>query len=306
MRIRQLLHPNAGAAALVPLIAVALVLISLHANLRAQAGGGRPAFEVASIKVNNRGTLGAGPVLLRLQPLPGGGLIAENCPLGVLITSAYGLQPYQIVGGPDWINTERYDIQAKAPVGSDWRQVSGPMLQALLEDRFRLRFHRVTKELPVYNLTVAKGGPKIKHSQEGSCVTFSPDAPVQPIPGPGGKWPTFCGFRGFGVEGFNRKLEMAGVTMTELAKSLSASELQRPVVNQTALDGTFDIRVEWAIPAGSGLLGPADANATTSAAETTGPSIFTAMQEQLGLKLESGKGLTEMLVLDHVEKPSAN
>jgi uncharacterized protein (TIGR03435 family) len=187
MRIRQLLHPNAGAAALVPLIAVALVLISLHANLRAQAGGGRPAFEVASIKVNNRGTLGAGPALLRLQPLPGGGLIAENCPLGVLITSAYGLQPYQIVGGPDWINTERYDIQAKAPEGSDWRQVSGSMLQALLEDPFRLRFHRLTKEVPIYNLTVAKGGPKIKRSQDGSCVTFSPDAPVQPIPGPGGK-----------------------------------------------------------------------------------------------------------------------
>jgi uncharacterized protein (TIGR03435 family) len=248
-------------------------------------------FEIASIKPHP----GIGN-LVHIQPYPGGRLIVENYSLRLLILTAYGVQPFQISGGPDWINSQRYDIEAKADGSPSGKQMTGPLLQALLADRFKLTLHRETKQLPVYELTVAKGGPKLKPSPEGGCIPFSIDsAALPPLRAPGEPHPTFCGFLGFGVEGLDRKLEMAGVTIAELASSLSRGEL-RTVLDKTGLAGTFDVNLHWSV----------DPAASTEPAPATGPSLFAAIQEQLGLKLESSKGPVEVLVIDHVEKPSAN
>lgn len=269
---------------------------------RAQSPSVRAQFEVASIKPHP----GIGN-LVHIQPFPGGRLVVENFSLRLLMQNAYGIQPFQIPGGPDWINSERYDIQAEADGNPSGKQMTGPMLQTLLEDRFKLRLHRETKLLPVYELTVAKGGTKLKRSKEGSCTPFSMDSPpLPPVRAPGEPHATFCGFLGFGVEGLDRKLEMAGVTMAELASSLSRGELRRTVVDKTGLDGTFDVNLHWSMDAVQASPGTAGDPAPLPTANLTGSSIFAAIAEQLGLKLESTKGRVEVLVIDHVERSSAN
>lgn len=245
----------------------------------------RPTFEVASIKVHQ----GIGN-LSKLQPLPGGRLEIENLSLRYLMLFAYGVQDFQIQGAPDWISADRYDIQAKAEGNASGKLMAGPMLQTLLEDRFKLKLHRETRQVPVYELTVAKSGAKMQHSKAGACVPWSLDSPPPPPLAPG-EQRTFCGFRGFGVEGQNRKLEVFGVTMGELVAILQRSELRRTVIDKTGIAGPFDVRMTWSLDAAQ-----ADA----------GASIFTALQEQLGLKLESAKAPIEVIVVDHVEKPSAN
>jgi uncharacterized protein (TIGR03435 family) len=253
----------------------------------AQPPAERPRFEVASIKLHP----GVGN-LVHIQPLPGGRLVVENYSLRLLIQTAYGGDPSQILGGPDWIGSDRYDIQAKAEESVSGKQMTGPMLQALLEDRFKLRVHRETRQLPVYELTLARSGVKMPRAKAGECVPFSMDSAPWPSPAPGEPLPTFCGFRGFGVEGLNRKLEMFGVTTEELAAALARSELRRKIVDKSGLTGIFNVHMTW----------PVDAPSTAD----LGPSIFAAIQEQLGLRLESAKGPVEVLVIDGVEKPTAN
>jgi uncharacterized protein (TIGR03435 family) len=168
--------------------------------------------------------------------------------------------------------------------------MTGPMLQTLLEDRFKLKLHRETKQLPVYELTLAKSGAKMPRTKAGGCIPFTLDSPPPPPLAPGEPQRTFCGFRGFGVDGLNRKLEVFGVTIADLVAALQRSELRRTIIDKTGLAGTYDVRMTWALDSPS----------------SDGPSIFTAIQEQLGLKLESAKGPVQVLVIDHVEKPSAN
>jgi uncharacterized protein (TIGR03435 family) len=259
-------------------------------------------FEVASIKPHP----GVGN-LVHIQPFPNGRLVVENFSLRLLMQTAFGVQSFQISGGPDWINSERYDIQAKAEGGASGKQMAGPMLQNLLKDRFKLSLHRETKILPVYELTVARGGTKLQHSKEGDCTPFSMDsAPMPPLLSPGDPHPTLCGFLGFGVEGLERKLEMAGVTMTELATSLSRGQLQRTVIDKTGLTGTFDVKLRWALDAVQASPDASNEPVPPPAANPVGVSLFAAVQEQLGLKLESARGPVEVLVIDHVERPSSN
>jgi uncharacterized protein (TIGR03435 family) len=160
--------------------------------------------------------------------------------------------------------------------------------------------------LPVYELTVAKGGAKLQRSKEGSCIPYSADSPPLPSPAPGAPRSTFCGYPRLGVDGLNRTLDGAGVSMAVLATNLSRtynSELGRNVIDGTGLDGTFDVHLKWTMEAPASLDAPGD----PSAAQSSGsPSILTAIQEQLGLKLESAKGPVEVLVIDHIEKASAN
>jgi uncharacterized protein (TIGR03435 family) len=270
------------------------------ALIQAQTAITGSTFEVASIKLNMRGGH-----LLRVQPLPGGRLVIENCSLLCLIMTAYGLEYYQITGAPGWLSSENYDIDAKAPDGSTSKQMLGPMLQALLKDRFKLSLTSATKEMPLYELVVAKGGPKILRSQDRSCTPFLPDTPQAPQLAEGQKRPVFCGFLGFGVEGLNRKLEMAGVTMSDLAKALSTSvELSRTVIDKTGLIGKFDVSFKWAIPQGIGFDGLGQSQ--NAPVDSGGPSIFTAIQEQLGLRLQSGRGPVEVVMVEHIEKPTAN
>jgi len=231
-----------------------------------------------------------------------------NFSLRQLILSAYGVQDYQISGDPPWLGSGHYDIQAKAQGHISVKQMEGPMLRTLLEDRFKLTLHRETRQLPVYELTVVKGGLKLQGSKEGACTPYSADSPP-PASAPGAPRPIFCGFPRLGAAGLNRTLEGAGVSMAELASSLSRSELRRTVIDRTGLTGAFDVHLKWIVDAPAGVAGPGLSDGSGAALppeNLTGPSIFTALQEELGLKLESTKGPVEVLVIDRVEKPSAN
>ena len=155
-------------------LAVALLLVvAAFAFFGQQAP--RPEFQVASIKPNT--TVGARGMGVRA--LPGGRLTAMNAPLMMLIQNAYAVQASQVLNGPSWINSEGYDIEAK-PEGNTDREHMWLMLQSLLADRFKLALHRETRELPIYTLTMTKGGLKQPPPNAGSCVTIDPGAPPRP------------------------------------------------------------------------------------------------------------------------------
>lgn len=222
-----------------------------------------------------------------------------------LVLIAYGVQSYQLAGGPGWMDSDRYDIQAKAGSDASVQQMEGPMLQALLEERFGLMLHRETRELPVYKLTIGKSAPKLRASTAHSCAPWDTSAPP-PATTAGQAPPNFCGFRNPAADGLNRALDGRAVTMAALATTLSRSytaALGRNVIDGTGITGTFDISLEWAMDAPAGARGEAG---SATPQDSAGPSIFTALQEQLGLRLEPTRGPVEVLVIDHIEKPSGN
>ncbi len=223
-----------------------------------------------------------------------------NLALRRLILNAYGVQDYQLSGDPPWLASEHYDIQATAAGNTSVQQMEGPMLQVLLEERFKFTLHRETRQLLVYELAVSKGGAKLQLSKEGSCTPYSVDSPPPPASTPGQPNSNFCGLH-LSVNGLNRTVDGEGVTMTAFAASLSrnyTSDLGRNVLDTTGLSGAFDVHLKWAIQP---LTGAGDV-----APDVTGPSVFNALQDQLGLRLESAKGPVEVLVIDHIEKPAAN
>ncbi len=250
-------------------------------------------FEVASIKPNNSGGNNMGAMAQ-----PGGRFGAQNVSLQFLVSMAYGVKDFQIVAdGSSWMNTERFDITAKAPDGTaNGFEPLRPMLQSLLADRFKLVLHRETKELPVYELVAARGGLKVTAPKDGSCAIPDPKNPR-----PREDFP-FCDNirKGRGL------IDAYGITMPRLLPPLS-DVLGRVVVDKTGFTGIFDGRLEFApdetvadATAGNRAAQPAQA------ADSAKPSIFTALQEQLGLKVESAKGPVDVLVVDHVERPTAN
>ena len=253
-----------------------ILAVALAAVIRAQTPAAHSEFEVASIKRNVSGDLSRA-----MRPGIGRLSISNMTPRDLLMV-AYQVRDFQISGGPSWIDSENYDIEAKTDSNTPARQMAEPMLQALLEDRFKLKVHRETKELPVYVLTVAKNGLKIQPAKEGSCITPEPGKP----PAPGQRQSAFCGFH---VTGRGR-YDATHTSVPALATDLS-SVLRRTVVDNTALAEAFDVHLRFA---------------AEDSADSTSPSIFTAVQEQLGLKLESGKGPVEVLVIDQVERPSEN
>jgi uncharacterized protein (TIGR03435 family) len=264
------------------LLTIAVTGILGASRIHAQSAQARPEFEAASIEAK----LGVSPgSYIRVLP---GKLDSENQPLRNLIMRAYDVRDFQISGGPGWIDSERYDIEAKAE-GNATRERTLLMLQTLLEDRFHLAHHRDTKELPVYELTVAKSGFKLQPLKEGSCVTPDPNAALAP----GQKQSDFCGYLGMG----KGSLDATALSMASLATALSYV-LGRPVADKTGVMGEFSIHLTFApqeiAPEGTPL------------PDTPGTSIFSAIQEQLGLKLNSSKGPVEILVIDRVEKPSEN
>jgi uncharacterized protein (TIGR03435 family) len=272
--------------------------------LRAQVGATAPTlkFEVATVKPND--SLGGGAYV---QAIPGR-LVMTNFSLRTLILFAYGVQGYQILGEPSWTASDNYDIQAKAEGNPSVNQMEGPMLQALLEDRFKLMVHHETRQMPVFELTVAKGGVKLQPTREGSCTPYAPGSPPPPAAAPGART-IFCGYPRSGVDGLNRTLEGAGVSMKALASNLSRLELHKSVIDRTGLTGTFDVHLKWAVDAPTGpAAGPgvSDNPAVAAPDNSTGPSIYSALQDQMGLKLSSTRGPVEVLVIDHIEKPSGN
>jgi uncharacterized protein (TIGR03435 family) len=259
----------------------------------------RPGFEVASVEP---AASADGKALLQATP---GRLVMTNLALRRLILIAYDVKDYQLAGDPGWLDSGHYDIEAKADGNPSVREMEGPMLQVLLEERFNLALHRETRQLPVYKLSVGKSGPKFQPSRAGSCTPYVTEAPPATTR-QGEPLPNFCGFRRTAADGLNRILDGRGVTMAALATTLSrtyVSTLGRNVVDGTGLTGAFDIYLKWAMDPAEGP--PTGAGGATLP-DLTGPSIFTALEEQLGLKLESTKGPVEVLVIDHIEKPSGN
>lgn len=247
----------------------------------AQTAGTRRAFDVTSVKPRAGG---AQYLAFRSDPR---GVHLEG-PLHFLIRFAYAAQDYQLEGGPGWIDSENYVVEGKTS-STYSRQELNDMLQLALEDRFALKMHRETKDGAIYSLVLARKGSKMKPSVEGSCVDASAGKPLD-------AGMTACGYRPG-----NGTLDSKGVSVAVLAEFLS-SIMGRPVVDNTGLTGRFDFHLEYKIDqATAGFQSAADSNA-----DDTRPTIFTALQEQLGLQLKSDTGPREYLVIDHAEKPSEN
>jgi bla regulator protein blaR1 len=258
-------------------------------------------YDVASIKPNKSGD---NRTMMMFTP---DGLTATGGSLMMLIMSAYGVNPHQISGAPVWLTSERYDIEAKMDpataeelrkLSEDQRRAATQhMLQMLLADRFKLRVHQETKDLPIYALVVAKNGPKLQEAKPG-------DTYPNGMKGPDGR--SGAGLMLGGKEG----LTAQGIPIANLVRHLSL-QLGRTVIDKTGLTGEYDFTLKWTPDGIQGAMfrGPESGQPSpTSAAfpDSSGPSLFTALEEQLGLKLESQKGPVEIVVLDHVERPSEN
>ena len=250
----------------------------------ADASAKVPEFDVISIRPNKnlsqiKNGIETTTTISRDTP---DGFSASNYYLKSLIFDAYGLkQFYQIVGGPGWIDSEGFDIEAKVvPAGGSTpqpltRELRKQMQRSLLADRFKLAVHNETRELPVYELVVAKNGPKFR------------------LANPGEKFNDSTNFSGMLTVLTLQNLQISALTL-ELSSRLSC-----PVLDKTGLTGKYDIKLEWARDTG-----PSVGNATADNA--SGPSIFTAVQEQLGLKLQPAKAPVDVIVIDHIERPSEN
>lgn len=234
-------------------------------------------FDVVSVKVSAPDEHNS----FMFQNLSGGTIRLVGVPLRMLIMQSYDVKAFQISGGPDWIRVERWDIMAKAEgaEGRLPRTEENPMLQALMADRFQLKVHRETKEMPVYALVVGKNGSKLVPSTSSE--------------------------RQFRSGNGTLTIKKGGTTA--LAAWLSR-DLGRVVIDKTGLNGEYDYKLEWTSDPGEG--GPESIGMPPEAprphVDTNGPSIFTALREQLGLRLVSQKGPVEIIVIDSVEKPSAN
>jgi len=247
------------------------ILVCFCSTLFAQQAAGPPAFEVASIK----------PSLEPPGSLSGifestGRISAKNVTLKRCMRGAFNVPEFQIIGGPTWVDQDRYYIEAKTalPAGDHDLML---MLQTLLADRFKLVFHREQRAVPGYRLVLGKGGLKAQAS-----------APDHDSAG----------------RSQRGSIEAEAYTLAQLAFKL-AEALQQPVLDATGVPGKFDLKLEW-MPDDMQAKPPSADPRPGKPLETGGPSVFAALQEQLGLKLESGKVPAEVFAIDSAEKPSAN
>ena len=307
--------------------------------LLSQTTPSKSTFEVVSVKPTapNLGIRGGGP---RGDTFSMTGVTLKNLlQVGYqrLNSSGVPMGQLQVIGGPNWIDSERYDVQAKADCsnGAIAREQMQAMIQSMLEERFQLKAHVETRELPVYNLVVAKDGPKLKLSADQTAPAITAGGPPQlcrpapalpalpPPPGPGqrGGPPDLASMpRG----AMMMMMSPTGITMQAAAapRSRLINVLQqmagRPVIDKTGLKGLYDIKLQFspeglAFPAPGGpQLGPGPAGgggpgapAGPAAATDPVPSLFTAIQE-LGLRLDSTKAPVEVLVVDSAQKPTEN
>jgi uncharacterized protein (TIGR03435 family) len=262
------------------------------------------AFEVASVKPNTSANRGG-----MFGPQPGGRFVAMNAPVSYLIRFAYEPSPwnrdldaFQMTGGPDWLAADRFDVNATA-AGDVPLPRMRQMVQALLVERFKLRVHHETRELPIYRMVQARSdgrvGPQLRRSAL-TCVAVDPFAAFQKgqdVPcGYFGMSPTIepgsgqsnWAFRGMTLEGFARRLQPF---------------LGRTIVDRTGLaghyDGDFEFTAEIAIP-------PPPPGRPNPYADRVLPSIFSVLPQQLGLRLEPGRGPVDVLVIDSIERPTEN
>jgi len=243
------------------------------------AANANPSFDVATIKPSVPGRQGKG------FGFRAGHFVTFNTNVNDLIAFAYGLHPKQIVGAPDWFGTDLYDIEGKPDTeGRPNLKQMGIMVQKLLVDRFQLKFHHDQKELSVYVISVAPGGPKMTKSTAG------PDDP-----------------QGFGFRGLG-DLNVRNMSMKDFAGWMQNGVMDRPVVDQTGLTDRYDFPLKWtpddsqfAAFRGVGAVPPPPTDDPKAP-----PALYTAITEQLGLKMAPGKVPVDVIVIDHAEKPSAN
>jgi uncharacterized protein (TIGR03435 family) len=259
-----------------PALAALGVAVLAVPGLLAQPASGLPAFEVASVKPSDPHQR-----FFEMLTWPGGRITVTMYTLKQLMEEAFSVQPFQISGGPHWIDEDRYDLEARPPASSKSSKANPPfsklppndeqrqMLQTLLADRFQLKYHVETKEGLVYLLVKAKKELKLQSAKNKDDYPWAGSA--------GGGVPFAHGIRG------------ENISMAQLATRLSGP-LGHLVLDQTGIEGSFDFMVEYASD---------DPNSDVIA------SILTSIQA-LGLKLESSKGPVETIVIDHAEKPSAN
>jgi uncharacterized protein (TIGR03435 family) len=236
-------------------------------------------FDVASVKPSQVG--------FRSSHMRGAAdSITASGSVFLILENAYDLRDFQIAGGPDWVRTATWDIVAKVDEPApDWNNlrsdarnaIQHQRMAAVLAQRFNLKCHFETKELPVYNLIVAKGGSKLR-----------------PTPADAAK----KGSLNFDSSGSQSRMQANGVELSTVAKMLSYGR-GRIIVDKTGLTGPYDFTLTYTSDASAGLPATADT-------EPSGPTIFTALEEQLGLKLESAKGPVPVLVIDSISRPSEN
>ena len=262
----------------------------------AATGDKRPTYDVAAIKLNK---VGGGMTRLNISI---DRFSATNNSLKMLIGYAYNLKMEGLISGlPGWADSARFDVEAKMDEDTLAMLKKLPneeraaeqrlMMQALLADRFQLRVHSVSKQLPIYDLVVAKGGFKLKDADPKNDYTNG-------IKGPDGV--SHGGMMSFD----GRHLKAQAIPIPGLANMLSRN-LQREVVDKTGLTGKYDFTLTWA-PEENEMAAPPGGKQDMAVSAPSGPSIFTALQEQLGLKLDSTKGPVDTIVVDHVEMPSEN
>lgn len=276
-----------------------------------------PSFEVATIKPN--------PGCQNKPPQPGPRTFTPSpdrmempcVNLKSLIQTAYGTfadgvsdnpQPLHMEGGPSWMGSVFYSVSAKAEVPPAHPQMmDGPMLQTLLEERFRLKTHREMREMPVYAMTLGKSGLKLQPLAQGACTPIDFVHPQQEPPRPG-ESPNLCGVLMIRRTGNgNMQIDVRGSTMTQFAQRLSQLA-DRTVVDQTGIPGQFNFHLEYSPE--PGMFGGNAANTTNpdnpSPSAEAGLDLFVALREQIGVKLSSERGPVSVLIIDHVEKPTAN
>ncbi len=284
------------------LFAVAAAGLAAGLQLSAQQQPADPnatvSFEAASIKQNKSGD---GNAFVRRQP--GGRFDTQNVPARFLITFAYQLQPFQLVSDPDWVKNDRFDIIAKMegdppPVppgaGPDTMMLAA---RTLLADRFKLVMHKETRDLDIYALVMArpggKPGPALKPAAADCAVELKSGRRGGPPPGPND--PVTCGSR----QNVGH-IRFGGMPLSVFANGL-AGQLGRMVVDRTGLTGNWDFELTFAPERPLGAL---PTGVEPPAVDPNAPTIFTAVQEQLGLKLDSTKGPVDVWVIDSVEHPT--
>jgi uncharacterized protein (TIGR03435 family) len=233
---------------------------------------------------------------MALKASPGGRLTVENMPLRLPIQNAYNVKSFQIVGAPAWLDSERYDILAKAADAATEQHMLGPMLQRLLEARFGLRVSRQTKELPVLNLIDANKGAKLVRSNAQDCLNADSNAAARAP----------CHEVVLSLSPSGARLRGEQATTARLAFTL-ANVLGRPIVDKTEFSGQFDLDLEVSLDGLDGLSGLTYMGVHAGqTSESSAPSLSSALSQRLGLKLVAGKGPVEVLVIGHVERPSGN
>ncbi len=313
---------------LIPVAVAAVTLSAQTAGTLVLGGGQAPPpppwdaphlqFEVASVKVNK-----SGPTMMSMRTLPTS-FNVTNLPLRMLITQAYRVSGYQLVGGPSWLDQDRFDIVAKAPEGSRPDQ-SALMLRGLLAERFKLKVHGETREAQIYALTLARSdgklGPKLSKTTE-DCEKILADrraaalaargngrGPIQvTMPGPNEKPVCSMSMRPTPVPNGPPLMNIiaSGQQVQSLVSQIS-SMLNKRVVDRTGLTGLYDFELQFSMSAIGGqpltTQAPGAGGATPTAPIDDGPSVFDAVRE-LGLKLESERGPVEHLVIDSAERPT--